>query len=252
MLRRYQLELLLIVSVMLLVGQLAWPSAARWWRRPLPGTIGIDQFDSAGNELNQEFLVYLPKDYGSGACPTVVYLHGAGERGTDANELRRWGPFAAVQNKVKVPAIIIAPQCRPGFRWSPDSIMKLIEYSASRYDVDRDRVYLVGFSMGAYGTWRTAGVYPKVFAAIVPICGGGSPDQAKFLASLPVWAFHGDKDDVVPLTESEQMIDALRTAGGDSKLTVLPGAGHGICNDVCSRPDLWKWLLAHRRPTLQH
>jgi predicted peptidase len=152
-----------------------------------------------------------------------------------------------VQNELQIPAIVIGPQCRPDSGWSPDSIMQLVEHAASRYSVDRDRVYLVGFSMGAYGTWQTAAAYPDVFAAIVTICDGGDPDQAELIVGIPVWAFHGDKDEVVPLTASEQMIDALRAAGGIPKLSILHGAGHGICNDVCQRDELWKWLLQQNR-----
>jgi len=251
MLRRYYLELLLILSAVLLIGQLAWPTVTRWWWRPLPGSIGIDQFDSVGVELNQEFLVYLPPGYGSGAWPLVVYLHGAGERGTDPNELRSWGPFAAVQNGLHIPGIVIGPQCRPDSGWSPDSIMQLVEHAASRYNVNRDRIYVVGFSMGAYGTWQTAASNPDVFAAIVPICGGGSLENAKALAKVPTWAFHGDKDNVVPLVESQSMVEAMLAAGGQPKMTVIPEAGHGIVNDVCCRLELWNWLFQQRRDQRQ-
>lgn len=101
--------------------------------------------------------------------------------------------------------------------------------------------------MGAYGTWETAAGHPEMFAAIVPISGGGEEKDALSLARTSVWAFHGAKDKTIPVAESERMIDAIRKAGGKPKLTIFPDAGHAICDLVCSRPDLWEWLFLQRR-----
>jgi len=102
--------------------------------------------------------------------------------------------------------------------------------------------------MGGYGTWRTAAAQPKLFTAIIPICGGGEPGDAKIIADIPVWAFHGAKDGVIPVAESERMVNAIRDAGGQPRLTIIENAGHGICNSVCMRSDVWKWLLRQKRP----
>jgi len=246
--RKFGLELSLILAVVLLVGQLGWPRVARWWHHPSPGTIGVDRFEENIAAIAAEFLVYLPAKYDGRAWPLVAYLHGSGERGSDPTILRGWGPFAVVLGGTRLPAIIVAPQCPSDSDWQPDAITRFIEHVASTYHVDREGIYLVGYSMGGHGTWRTAAAHPKLFAAIVPICGGGEPDEAKALADMPVWAFHGAKDDAVPVAVSERMIEAIRNAGGQPRLTILPDAGHGICNDVCARADLWEWLFQQHLP----
>lgn len=166
----------------------------------------------------------------------------AGERGYDVDVLRDRGPMTMTPR-----AIVVAPQCLPGERWEPDAVLLFIEEVASRYRVDRERVYLIGYSMGGYGAWHTAAAHPNLFAAVVPICGGGEPGEAKSLAGIPIWAFHGAIDDVVPLNESEQMVEAIRDVGGEPKFTVLADAGHGICELMCQRSDLWEWLFQLRK-----
>ncbi len=246
---RYRLEVLLILAVALLVGQLVWPAVNCWWSRPGPGAIGIDTYAPI-DAMAPKYAVYLPKEYGDDAngWPLIVFLHGSGERGSDPAILRGRGPMATVQNEAKLPAIVVAPQCLPNRSWQPDAVVHFIEHVASTYHVDRERIYLVGYSMGGFGAWATAAAYPDLFAAIVPICGGGAPDKAKALADVPVWAFHGAKDDAVPLARSEEIIEAMRRAGGNPKLTVIPDAGHGICESTCQRNDLWNWLLNQQRP----
>jgi pimeloyl-ACP methyl ester carboxylesterase len=248
MLSKVWLEILLALSVLSLAAQIAWPSMIRWWQRPRPGTVGVDQLESRIAGIGKDFLLYLPPDEVRGRLPLVVYLHGSGERGVDPTVLREVGPFAALRNGKEIPAVIVAPQCLPDIAWEPKSIAAFVEDLASRYNIDRDRTYLIGHSMGGYGVWHTAAVHPELFAAIVPICGGGDPERAEALGDLPIWAFHGEHDEVVPVTESERMIDAIRVAGGEPRLTALPEAGHGICDDVCRRDDLWTWLLSNQRP----
>lgn len=236
-----QLEILLFLAVALLITQLCGPSILRWWQLPSPGTIGIDRFECA--TLAQDFLIYLPADYcNSQTWPLIVFLHGSGERGTDPGKLREWGPFHE-----RPLAIIAAPQCLPSFGWEPDKVVAFVNHVVSKYHADRQRIYLMGYSMGANGTWQTALAHPELFAAIVPICGEGEPKNAKALVNLSVWAFHGAQDDAVPVEESERMIQAIREAGGKPRLTIIPDAGHGICNTVCARTDLWTWLLEQGR-----
>lgn len=235
------LEFLLFLSILLLIGQLSWPAVVRWWHLPRPATTGIDQFES--ETLAKDFLINLPQSYRSGQTwPLVVFLHGSGDRGNDIADLQALKPF-----QLKLPAIVAAPQCLPSCSWEPQAVARFIENLASRYSVDRDRIYLVGYSMGGYGTWRTAATYPELFAAIVPICGGGEPENASTLAGIPVWTFHGAEDKVVPVAQTEGMVDSIRNAGGQPQLTILHHAGHGICDDVCGRADLWKWLLEQHR-----
>jgi predicted peptidase len=230
------LGLLLLLVIILLVGQLNWLTIIHWWRLPKPGTTGFDSFQAA--TMEPEFAIQLPRSYyKEQRWPLVVFLHGSGERGKDPNILRDQGPF-----RQDLPAIVAAPQCLPSYDWESNAVAGLIQYIVSRYHVDRARIYLVGYSMGGYGTWATAASHPELFAAIVPISGGGS-NVAKTLAAMPVWAFHGEKDKAVPVAESERVIEAIRNAGGNPRLTILRGEGHSICRVVCDRADLWEWLF---------
>lgn len=231
------LELLLVLAVVLLVGQLGWPSAMRWWCLPSPGTIGVDQFEA--DTLAPNYVIYLPQSYREKQpWPLVVFLHGSGQRGDDPRMLRERGPLP-----LQLPAIVVAPQCLPSSSWQPDAVAAFVEQVASRYHVDRRRIYLVGYSMGGYGAWHTAATYPDLFSAIVPIASSGEPNNAQAVANVSVWAFHGAKDEAIPSTESERMVEATRAAGGQPRLTILPDAAHGICEDVCERADLWEWLF---------
>lgn len=226
---------------MLLIGQLGYPRVAHWWQLPRPGAIGLDQFVSA--TMSKDFLIYLPENYGdTETWPLVVFLHGSGERGTDPSRLRNKRPIS-----LKLAAIVVVPPCLPSCSWEPDAVAGLVTSVTSRYRIDRNRIYLVGCSMGGYGAWATAAGQPELFAAIVPICGGGDPNQAKSLAGIPVWAFHGAADDVVPLAASEHMIEAIRNLGDQPRLTILCDMGHGICQTVCERADLWECLFKQRR-----
>ena len=125
-------------------------------------------------------------------------------------------------------------------------LISLLDDIVSRYDVDADRIYLTGLSMGGYGTWTLAAAHPDRFAAIAPICGGGKRFMALKLKDVPVWAFHGAKDRVVPLKESEEMVEAIKARGGDAKLTVYPDSGHDSWTATYDNQDLYDWFLKHR------
>ena len=134
-------------------------------------------------------------------------------------------------------------------RWPEeiDTLTTLLDEIQSSYAIDADRVYLTGLSMGGFGTWSLACRYPDRFAAIAPICGGGQWYLANRLRHVPVWAFHGAKDPVVPPDLSKSMVDAVKRAGGSAKLTIYPEAGHDSWTAAYDNPDLYKWLLGHRR-----
>jgi predicted peptidase len=106
---------------------------------------------------------------------------------------------------------------------------------------------MTGFSMGGFGTWATACQYPDRFAAIAPLAGGGEADQAERLKNIPIWAFHGEKDNVVSLESNQKMVDAVRASGGHAEFTVYPGAGHSICDMTYENPLFYEWLLAKRK-----
>lgn len=195
-----------------------------------------------------DYLLFLPEGYDKGdkKWPLILFLHGAGESGTDLSKVKSHGPPKIVESKPDFPFIVVSPQSRQR-GWNPDVLKGLLDDVIANYRVDRDRVYLTGLSMGGFGTWTLAAAYPDYFAAIVPICAGGDPEAAPKLKNLPIWVFHGAKDQAVPLKRSEEMVEALKKAGADVKFTVYPEAGHDSWTETYNNPELYPWLLSHKR-----
>lgn len=213
---------------------------------------------SLTREVEMPYLFHLPKEYqaeGNKRWPLMLFLHGAGERGTDVQRVAIHGPMQLVKQGTNVPFIIVAPLCPTGEQWQNDSLLKLLDTVTATYAVDTDRIYLTGLSMGGYGTWNLGVSRPEKFAAIAPICGGGQlldvllsgyGRPSNPLQALPVWAFHGAKDPVVPLEESERMVNALKRIGAkDVKLTVYPEADHNSWTLTYNNPEFYQWLLSH-------
>ncbi|HXU75579.1 MAG TPA: prolyl oligopeptidase family serine peptidase [Methylomirabilota bacterium] len=210
-------------------------------------------------KMQADYLLFLPQNYRGGTAkrwPLILFLHGAGERGTDVWKVATHGPPKNVAEHPDFPFIVVSPQCPEGRHWSNDLLLALLDEISRKYAVDPERVYLTGLSMGGFGTWSLGVSHPERFAAIVPICGGGewisvvlsSRDRIEQLKTLGVWAFHGAKDPVVPLEESQRMVDALKKVGvTEVKLTVYPEAGHNSWTETYNNPELYKWLLEHRR-----
>jgi predicted peptidase len=199
--------------------------------------------------LSCKYLLYLPQEYGEKEqkWPLILFLHGAGERGDDLNKVKVHGPPKIVEGGKDLPFIIVSPQCPAGRWWSNEVLINLLDDIESRYEVDTKRVYLTGLSMGGFGTWSLACSYPERFAAIAPICGGGEPILAGLLNDVPVWAFHGAKDELVPLRRSEEMVEVVKKSGGDVRLTVYPEAGHDSWTQTYENEKLYDWFLSHRR-----
>jgi len=198
--------------------------------------------------LEMNFLCYLPEDFTreSGQLyPLVIFLHGSGERGTDLNLVKRNGPPKLAENQ-SFPAIMVSPQCPEGVWWDVFVLNKFLDQLISMYPVDTTRIYLTGLSMGGYGTWEWATRYPERFAAIVPVCGSGNPHRAERLVKIPIWAFHGAMDDVVPIEKSIEMVQAVNRKGGHAKLTVYPEAGHDSWTDAYNDPEMWKWMMSKK------
>lgn len=198
--------------------------------------------------------------------PLVLFLHGAGERGAD-NEAQLThvvGIFAEPRVRNQFPGHVIAPQCPPGGRWVdcdwsapthglPDApsgpqglVLGLLEQCIADPMVDARRIYMIGLSMGGYGTWDLVARRPELFAAAVPICGGGDENVAARLAGVPIWAFHGTDDSVVPVARSRNMVDALRAIDGDIRYTEYAGTGHNSWGPASREPELLPWLFAQR------
>lgn len=205
--------------------------------------------ETSGKKLALNYLLYLPKSYEADQdkkWPLLVFLHGAGERGDDLEKVKIHGPPKLAEAGKEFPFIIISPQCPKDSWWPWEPVLELIDDAEKRYRIDPKRIYLTGLSMGGYGTWNFASQAPNRFAAIAPICGGGTPYLMKRLPHLPVWAFHGAKDGAVPLVESERMVAALKRAGNQkAKLTIYPEAGHDSWTEAYNTEALYDWLLSH-------
>ena len=245
-----------------------------------PGAQRVELFQqTVTRTLGYTALISIPAGYedrNAEAWPTLVFLHGSGERGSDPVQVTRHGPPMLVRGTspaaeeseeartrrkratalLKQNFIVVSPQCPDGRRWEDDSIVALIDEVVAKYRVDERRLYLTGLSLGGFGTWSLGIKQPGRFAAIALVCGGGqlldvllaAKEKSAALQSLGVWAFHGALDAGVPLEESERMIAALRKVGvADLKLTVSPKARHNSWTETYSNPDLYEWLLAHRR-----
>lgn len=195
-----------------------------------------------------EYLLSLPTDYGKSrkSWPLVLFLHGSGESGNDLSKVKVHGPPKLVDANGPFPFILVSPQS-PGRGWDPHVLNALLDSVIKKYRVDKNRVYVTGLSMGGYGTWALAAAYPGKFAALAPICGGGNPADAGKLARLPIWVFHGAKDTTVPPSRSEEMVEALKAAGGNPKFTLYPDAGHDSWTATYDNPEFYKWLLAQKR-----
>jgi predicted peptidase len=237
------------VAIVLLAGSLGWPLVERWQHRGRPGRQVARRFVGPESApVQMDYLLYLPEDYATkDKWPLVVFLHGSGERGSDPTRLLRGGPPRMVNEGESFPFIIVSPQCAAERSWEPDEVLALIEHICGDWPVDPSQVYLMGFSMGGSGTWRIAVAAPGRFAAIVPIAGGGEPEQASRLVDVPVWAFYGGMDNAASLESSRKTVEAIKAVGGNARLTVFMHMGHGILDRVCEDPAVWDWLLAQQR-----
>lgn len=184
--------------------------------------------------------------------PLVIYLHGIHVRGDD-NQKHLTGEaksFGYQRHYSKRPCFIIAPQCPKRAYWTgaPGKlVIDLVKELTENLPIDCSRIYLTGYSMGGYGTWSLLAQQPKLFAAAIPVAGGGEPKQAARYKNIPVWAFHGEKDAVVSATASQQMVDALKQAGGNIRYTEFKGSGHLVSKQVYLDDSVHRWLFEQKR-----
>jgi poly(3-hydroxybutyrate) depolymerase/lysophospholipase L1-like esterase len=200
--------------------------------------------------------------------PLVLFLHGAGERGSNNVAQLKHGlrGFAAPEFQARQPVFVMAPQVPLEQKWSntdwnapkselpgqPASALRLamdaLAALQEEFRIDADRIYVTGLSMGGYGTWDAICRYPGYFAAAVPVCGGGDEAKVAVVKDLPIWCFHGDQDKAVPVARSRNMIEAIRRAGGQPRYTEYPNVGHNSWDNAYGDPALYEWLFAQRRP----
>ncbi len=249
---------------------------AAWGIAAMPPDEVVAQYEDqgyaySGGEYKDETFRYRllkPENIEPGKqYPVVLFLHGAGERGDDNKMQLLYLPAQMCEPewRRKYPCFLIAPQCRKDKKWvevdwsakeskqppEPGDQMKvalgILDEVLKNYPADPGRVYLTGLSMGGYGSWDAAARYPDRFAAVAPICGGGDEATAERLATLPLWAFHGDQDAAVPVERSRRMIAAIEKAGGHPKYTEFAGVGHNSWTPAYSDPKgLLPWMFQQR------
>lgn len=223
-------------------------------------TLIPERFDWQATQSGElAYLVYRPKNYSATngqRWPLMLFLHGAGERGSDLQRVAKHGPLKRVKEGREFPFIIVAPQCPEKQLWQTEPLVQLLDRVTEKFAVDPKRVYLTGLSMGGYGAWQLGLRYPEKFAALVPICGGGNAievilgpgDKGNVFTSLPIWAFHGAQDDVVPVDESERVVKLLRQRGvKEVKLTIYPETKHESWTEAYQNPELYEWLAKQSR-----
>lgn len=205
------------------------------------------------NEICQlaalRYIISYPHDFDSAKrWPILLFLHGAGSRGSDTAALQHNPFFSENARWREFPFVVIAPLCHEN-TWFDlwHDLMALVRHAAGLPFADANRLYLMGASMGGYATWQLAMSLPEYFAAIAPICGGGMYWNAGRLANVPVWAFHGGKDPVVFPEESEKMVNAVNACGGSAKLTIYPENDHNAWTDTYANPAVFEWLLSNRK-----
>jgi predicted peptidase len=222
-----------------------------------------------------KYQVFVPSNWSKKVkWPVILFLHGYGEEGDDGLVQTEVGLATAIRNHVdRFPFVVTFPQCRKQDWWTSPAMetqaLKALDQTLKEFKGDPQRVYLTGLSMGGYGTWALGSQNPGRFAALVPICGGirlppghdipnasdtdDSTDPytavARKIGKTPVWVFHGDADDRVPVTESRQMVEALKAAGGNVRYTEYPDVKHDSWNKAYDEPELFPWLLAQKLPS---
>lgn len=203
-----------------------------------------------GPDDGLDYLVYLPADYGKDAArrwPLVVFLHGMADRGGELARLRAVALPRLVERRGNLAYVLVVPHCPDGMVWPTRRLDKLLDQVLSEQRVDPKRVVLTGLSMGAMATWRWGMAEPERFAALVPIAGGVAPDDVDELKGMPIWAFHGDADPVLPIDAHRRIVDAAKAAGAVTRFTAYPGVGHNCWDRAYANPGLEPWMLAQRR-----
>jgi predicted peptidase len=209
----------------------------------------------ANNEeqVDLGYILYLPAEYENTDCsfPLVLFLHGAGERGDDLEKIKIHGIPRLISEGRTFPFICIAPQCPEGGYWDrPEyvsTLISLVKEMEKEHRVDSNRIYCTGLSMGGLGTLAMAIREPKLFSAIIPVCGGADMENIHKLSELPIWLFHGDRDDVIPLDNSIAIYQDLRLVNEHIFLTVYGDVYHDSWTETYENDDTYDWLLKYKK-----
>lgn len=194
-----------------------------------------------------EYIIRYPDGYRKGEkYPILIFLHGAGTRGADIEILKNHVFFKEIDKHINFPFIVVAPHCKENMWYDVYERLKRLVLNIATSDfADEARIYLMGASMGAFGSWQLAMSLPELFAAVIPISGGGLKWSASRLINVPIWAFHGGKDTLVEPEESIKMVDAVNKCGGNAKLTIYPENGHDAWTATWRNYKVFEWLLSN-------
>jgi predicted peptidase len=214
----------------------------------------IEQRDAFSyNGVTLQYMLIFPAGYSriDRPWPMILFLHGGTARGQNLDLVKTYGPPLLAEEQADFSFVVLAPQCPDGEYWTTkaDILAALLDNIIKKYQIDPERVYLTGTSMGGNGTWNLVARRPEYFAAVAPMAASPEiPDiwHERFI-SMPIWAFHGDQDTICPLKDDEAMINALREQGASPRFTVFPGKGHYIGKEAYQNSDLYDWFLANIR-----
>lgn len=200
---------------------------------------------------NMDYLVQLPNGYEqdtSRSWPLVFYLHGIGD-GQNFTKVLHFGPPHLVDEGKDLPCIVVSPRLPAGHFWFHESRMlfAILDEVIRSNRVDKTRICVTGNSLGGFGAIALAALEPERFASLVPICGGVDYLDSMRLRDVPIWAFHGEKDPIIPVEESRRLVRLVNEIGGHAKLTTYPGVGHHSWERAYEDPELWQWILAQKK-----
>lgn len=206
------------------------------------------QIKAVKGKASYNFWLSLPADsILKNNPPILIFLHGKSLSGSDMNRVKKYGVIHEMEKGRNIDAIVIAPQVPAGKSWEPKKILEVLEYVQKQYKTDTNRVYVVGMSLGGYGTLHFAGAYPELVTAAVALCGGGNVKDGCELATVPLWIQHGNKDAAVPISESEKIVKSINDCNGgvNLKYTVVKGANHGDLEQVFRTDEMYNWLFQY-------
>jgi len=215
----------------------------------------IIYYDKQANGGKINYQLHLPDQYEDiidKKWPLILFLHGSGRRGEDISFLNKYGLNKVAENNRDFEFIVLTPQCPSSSTWLKERnfVLSLLNEIISDYRVDSERIYLTGFSMGGNGAWDLAAHSAGIFAAVAPIAGWFEPESSHLLKDVPIWNFHGEEDETVPIQRSEEIVSALLQIGGDVRFTRYPGLRHRVIDETYNDPELYSWFLQHKRKTL--
>lgn len=179
--------------------------------------------------------------------PVIIFLHGASLCGNNLDKVKHYGTIDAQEAGREIDAYVIAPQ-NPGGSWKPSKIKNVLDWVEANNNVDTTRVYVLGMSLGGYGTIDFTAAYPDVVAAALAMCGGGTAKNLGILNKVPLWIVHGTADNAVSVSKSDQIVAAIKEVDKDAPRLIydrVPGMNHSQPARMFYKPEVYEWLFSH-------